>query len=124
MENGQFVAPLVTGDGRRFVLPVPQKTDGLRPDRNVIMGIRPENITDFQEGMENWGHIVPLECRVKVLEPTGPDHLLYVDVNGTEIVCRACPDTARRAGEMMKLAVDTTKPLFFDPQTGQRIDIT
>ena len=122
-ENGQLVAPLVTGDGRRFVLPVPQKTDGLTPGRDVIMGIRPENITDFQEGMETWGHIVPLECPVKVLEPTGPDNLLYVEVNDTEIVCRACPDDAHRAGEMMKLAVDTTKPLFFDPQTGQRIDI-
>jgi len=122
-EKGQLVAPLVTGDGRRFVLPVPRKTAGLRPDRDVIMGIRPENITDFQEGMEIWGHIVPLEGRVKVLEPTGPDHLLYVDVNETEIVCRACPDSTRRAGEMMKLAIDTTKPLFFDPQTGQRIDI-
>ena len=59
---------------------------------------------------------------MKVLEPTRPGHLLYVDVNSTEIVCRACPDSARRAGEIMTLAVDTTKPLFFDPQTGQRID--
>jgi multiple sugar transport system ATP-binding protein len=121
-ENGQLVAPLLTENGRRSVLPVPRETDGLRPGRDVVMGIRPENITDFQEGMETWGHIIPLECRVKVLEPTGPDHLLYVDVNGTEIVCRACPDSTRRAGEMMKLAFDTTKPLFFDPQTGHRID--
>lgn len=122
-ENGHLVAPLTTEDGRRFALPVHKKNGGLTPGRDVIMGIRPENITDFQEGMETWGHITPLECAVKVLEPTGPDNLLYVEVNHTEIVCRACPDDTHRAGEVMKLAFDTTKPLFFDTQTEQRIDI-
>ena len=122
-EDGRLVAPLVTGDGRRLALPVRPTVRTLDPGRKVIMGIRPENITDFQEGMDTWEHIAPLDCRVKVMEPTGPDNLIYVTVNGTEIVCRACPDYARGAGEMMKLAFDTTKPLFFDPETEQRIDV-
>jgi multiple sugar transport system ATP-binding protein len=121
-ENGHLVAPLTTDDGRRFALPVHKKNGGLTPGRDVIMGIRPESITDFQEGMETWEHITPLECPIKVLEPTGPDNLLYVEVNHTEIVCRASPDNVHGAGDMMKLALDTTKPLFFDTQTEQRID--
>jgi multiple sugar transport system ATP-binding protein len=122
-ENGRLVAPLMTEDGRRMALPVQPAIRTLEPGHEIIMGIRPENITDFQEGMETWAHIFPVECRVKVMEPTGPDNLIYVTVNGVEIVCRACPDYAQGAGEMMKLAFDTTKPLFFDPATEQRIDI-
>ena len=113
----------MTDDGRRYALPVRKKASELQPGRGVVMGLRPENITDFQEGMETWEHIIPLTCSVKVLEPTGPDSLVYVEVNGTEIVCRACPDFTSRAGQKMKLAIDTTKPLFFDAQTEERIDI-
>jgi multiple sugar transport system ATP-binding protein len=122
-DAGRLVAPLVTDDGRRLALPVRPTIRALHPGREVIMGIRPENITDFQEGMETWEHIFPMDCKVRVMEPTGPDNLIYVAVNGKEIVCRACPDHARGAGEMMKLAFDTTKPLFFDPKTERRIDI-
>ncbi len=120
-KNGQLVAPLTTDDGQRFAIPI--GTTGAELDQGdaVIMGIRPENITDFQEGMDTWAHIAPLACKVKVMEPTGPDSLIYITVNQTDIVCRACPDFARRAGEVMKLAFDTTKPLFFDPQSGARI---
>jgi multiple sugar transport system ATP-binding protein len=121
-EAGRLVAPLTATDGRRFAVPVTKKTQDLTPGRSLVMGIRPENLTDYQEGMQNWAHITPLTCIVKVVEPTGPDTLIYVDVNQTEIVCRACPDFAARAGEPMQLAFDTTKPFFFDPQTGLRVD--
>jgi multiple sugar transport system ATP-binding protein len=86
------------------------------------MGIRPENITDFQEGMESWAHIAALECGVNVVEPTGPDTLVYTEVNSTQVVCRLCPDAAPQAGKTIRLAFDTTKPLFFDPETGNRIE--
>ncbi|MGD9216612.1 MAG: TOBE domain-containing protein, partial [Desulfobacteraceae bacterium] len=123
-ENGRIVAPLTTGDDRRFAVPVTQNSGELKAGRNLIMGIRPENLTDFQEGMQNWEHITPLSCTVKVVEPTGPDTLVYVEINQTEIVCRACPDCAAKAGEKMRLALDTTKPFFFDPQTGLRVDLS
>ena len=92
------------------------------PRKKAIMGIRPENITDFQEGMETWEHIAPVECEVKVTEPTGPDTLVHVEINGVEAICRACPDYAMKPGQTMKIAIDSTKPLFFDPESGGRLD--
>ncbi len=71
--------------------------------------------------MENWPHILPLSCEVQVVEPTGPDTLVYAEVNQTPIVCRLCPDAAPKAGQTIRLAFDSTKPLFFDPDTGRRI---
>jgi multiple sugar transport system ATP-binding protein len=60
---------------------------------------------------------------IKVVEPTGPDTLVYVDVNQTEIVCRVSPDHTARAGEIMQRAFDITKPFFFDPQSGLRVEV-
>jgi multiple sugar transport system ATP-binding protein len=122
-ENDRLVAPLVTADGRRLTVPVRGSASAAPPAGGIIMGIRPENITDFQDGMGSGPHIRPLECEVKVVEPTGPDTLVYVEVNQTEIVCRICPDFAPRAGSMMRLAFDTTKTLFFDSATGGRIKV-
>lgn len=121
-ENGRLVAPLVGENGGRFPIPVIREATGLKPGVKAIMGIRPENLTDFQEGMEEWEHIAPLELEVKVSEPTGPDTMIHALANGTDIVCRACPDFAGRTGELMKMAFDTTKPIFFDPETEKRID--
>ena len=73
--------------------------------------------------MQNQAHIIPLNRTARVVEPTGPDTLIYVEVNQTEIVCRTSPDHAGRAGGTMQLAFDATKPFFFDPQTGLRADL-
>ena len=120
-ENGRVVAKLTGSDGSAYALPVPRNGHDLNAGRKVIVGIRPENITDFQDGMTTWEHILPLDCEVKVNEPTGPDTLIHVEINGVDVVCRACPDYARNAGEVMRLALDTTKQHFFHPDTGERI---
>jgi len=122
-ENDRLVAPLTTSDGQRIAVPVMKEARDLEPGRSLIMGIRPENLSDYREGMQNEAHILPLSCTARVVEPTGPDTLIYVEVNNTEIVCRTSPDHAARAGGTMELAFDATKPFFFHPQTGLRADI-
>lgn len=117
-----LAAPLTTPHKGTFHIPINQRGDGLAPGREVIMGIRPENVTDFQSGMPTGSHIVPLDCRVQVMEPTGPDTLLYVELNQTQVVCRVCPDAARKPGDSIRLGFDAAKPLFFDPADGRRID--
>jgi multiple sugar transport system ATP-binding protein len=123
IENDRLVAPLTTGEGMRIAVPVMKEAQGLTPGRSLILGIRPENLSDYQEGMQNGEHIMPMSCTAKVVEPTGPDTLIYVEINQTEIVCRTNPDHAVRAGETIRLAFETTKLFFFDPETGLRADI-
>lgn len=120
-EGGMLAAPLTNSTGQTFRIPV-QAKGRLAPGMKAIMGIRPESFTDMQEGMASWDNIVAVDCTVNVMEPTGPDTLIHVDVNGVETVCRSCPDYAGKAGETMRLAFDATKPLFFDPETGIRMD--
>ena len=62
-----------------------------------------------------------IESVVEVLEPTGPDTLVFVNINGKEVTCRTNPNAVKPPGSTMKLMVDMSKALLFDPQTKERI---
>ena len=64
-----------------------------------------------------------IDSVVEVLEPTGPDTLVFININGKEVRCRVPPDSVKSPGEHMKLMVDMSKALFFNPQTEERIGV-
>ncbi|HBH29986.1 MAG: sn-glycerol-3-phosphate ABC transporter ATP-binding protein UgpC [Desulfofustis sp. PB-SRB1] len=121
--NDAPVVVLDTGAGEKQLVPLPQtSTDfGAYLDQRVILGIRPEQITDTaQPSVENqW--LSPVPCGVKLSEPTGPDTHVVVTINDTEVTCRLHPDIAARPGETVELLMDMEKALFFDPDTGLRL---
>jgi len=90
-------------------------------DKQVIVGIRPEHISDGFSHQGGGCRLQTLECPVKVLEPTGPDTLVFVNINDQEVTCRVQPEAARRPGETMRLQMDMSKALFFNPENGERI---
>jgi multiple sugar transport system ATP-binding protein len=121
--GGRIGAELDTGGGRTSFLPVERPGLELRPwlGREVILGVRPEQIAAGFHEQEGNPQIHEIECQVEVLEPTGPDTLVFVNVNGREVTCRVNPKAARAPGQNMKLMVDMSKALLFDPRTEQRI---
>ena len=89
--------------------------------REIILGLRPEQISDgFPHQAEN-RRIHPIESRVEVIEPTGPDTLVFIHVNGEEVTCRVHPNAAKPPGETMRLVLDMSAAIFFDPDTEDRI---
>ncbi len=122
-ESSQLVAPITTDAGHPCSVPVHKKGDGLHAGRKIILGIRPEYLTNFREDMQTSEHITPVNCTVKAVDPTGAGKLIYAEVNQTEIVFRASEDYTARAGETTRLAFDTSRPFFFDPETGRRMDL-
>ena len=105
------------------VLPVTLAGARLKPyfGKEVIVGLRPEKITRKLDGMVDTEHLQTLRCRVRVVEPTGPDTLLMVRMNGEDVVCRVHPDHAKDRGEEIDLSLDCSKLVYFDPQTELRI---
>jgi multiple sugar transport system ATP-binding protein len=105
------------------VLPVHSAEAQLKPylGREVIVGLRPEKITHKIEGIVDTEQVQTLRCKVRVAEPTGPDTLLMVNMNGKDVVCRVHPDHAKRHGEEIELSLDCSKLVYFDPQTELRI---
>jgi multiple sugar transport system ATP-binding protein len=112
---------LTDGGGNVQLLPlsVPYAKVADFVGKDVIFGIRPEQITDAQTAHREG--LPEMECKINVLEPTGPDTLVFISLNDTKVCCRAHPREAKRVGEGMGLVFDVSKAVLFDPKTEQRI---
>jgi multiple sugar transport system ATP-binding protein len=62
-----------------------------------------------------------IRAEVQVTEPTGPDTLVFVQLNDVKVCCRLAPDVAPQVGESLNLQFDPAKVLLFDAKTGERL---
>ncbi|MGE6660083.1 ABC transporter ATP-binding protein [Pseudomonas sp. NPDC077408] len=87
--------------------------------REVLLGIRPEQISVGTEA-----DLPSLRAEVQVIEPTGPDTMIFVSLNQTKVCCRLAPDAAPNPGESLTLQFEPDKVLLFDAQSGERLGVT
>ena len=123
VKSGKDICLLMKTGEKTFTIPAGRNglVLGRWVDRDVILGLRPEQISDgFPNQAEN-DQIHPIESRVEVIEPTGPDTLVFVNINGKEVTCRVHPNAAKPPGETMKLMLDMSCAIFFDPDTEAQI---
>ena len=85
-------------------------------DKDVIMGIRPEDVKD-EEIFINAGSSNVLDATVRVYEMLGAEVFLYFSVEGHDITVRVNPRTTARPGDTIKIALDTSKIHIFDKDT-------
>ncbi|MDA7088312.1 ABC transporter ATP-binding protein [Pseudomonas sp. SA3-5] len=114
--DGQLFALLDSGQAR-CELPLGVMEAGFE-DREVILGIRPEQILLATAESRNQSSI---RAEVEVVEPTGPDTLVFVELNQTKVCCRMAPDDAPQVGQTLELQFDPSKVLLFDAQSGERL---
>jgi multiple sugar transport system ATP-binding protein len=95
----------------------------LRPriGRELILGIRPELITDSASSQRFGRNVHTRTCKVELVEPTGPDTLVFIRINGEVACCRVRPEQASLANDSMELAFNLSKAVFFDPHTEKRV---
>jgi len=86
--------------------------------KTVVLGIRPEQITQIGEEKEDSAEV---SCAVEIIEPTGPDTLITVRINGVKTICRIHPTAVCKVDELMPLQFDLSKVVFFDSDSEQRI---
>ena len=82
--------------------------------KTVVMGIRPEDISDSADALAN-GAVV--ESDVTGYELLGAEVLLYYTVAGANMTARVAADTPARYGDHIKLALDPAKIHVFDKET-------
>ena len=89
--------------------------------KEVILGIRPENINDDAEIVAASNAVI--ECNVEVTELMGSETYLYLKTSGKEdnIIARVDPRTTSRAGAKIKVAFDVAHLHFFDKDTEKTI---
>ncbi|KHA80622.1 sugar ABC transporter ATPase [Janthinobacterium lividum] len=117
--NEVFVA--IENAGKSMRLGLPFAADKLRSyaGRDVILGVRPEQITDMSSAHGDVGQ--ELGCLIDLVEPTGPDTLLTTRLNGAAVTCRTHPREAVLPGQTMQLSFNLSKAALFDPENGERI---
>jgi multiple sugar transport system ATP-binding protein len=88
--------------------------------KEVILGIRPEDIHDeplFIEASPN----TKITAHVEVAELLGAESMIYSNINGQEFVARIDARTEIKPGHQLDLALDMNKAHFFDIETEKRI---
>jgi multiple sugar transport system ATP-binding protein len=84
--------------------------------KEVIMGIRPENVHNEPELIEaNKDGIV--EANVEVTELMGAETYLYMDSEGQKITARVAPTNTAKPGDKIQIAFETKKIHLFDKDT-------
>ena len=117
--DGGLAMSLDTGAGKQLLrLPFSPGSVKARPNETVILGVRPERIG--VAGAQLLGSKISM--RVDLVEPTGPDTLVYGSINGKRILCRIPPTMAPSTGETIALDFSLANALLFNPETGARLD--
>lgn len=80
--------------------------------RNIIIGIRPENMTS-EEGE------IKLAVKVDMIEMLGSERIVYFYIGETRCSIKLPPSFA--VDESLVLKIDKNNILFFDKETGERI---
>ncbi len=87
--------------------------DGNYNGKEVVLGVRPEDIHDSEIFISNSPDSV-IESEIKVYELLGAEVFLYFDVVGSQVTARVNPRTNLRTGSAAKFAIDMDKIHVFD----------
>jgi len=88
--------------------------DGGYNGKQVIFGIRPENIIEVKDGVQA---PYSFSSKVNVYELLGAEVFLYFDLGSSNITARVEPTTKVRPGDTVKYTFDTKKIHVFDKET-------
>src|SRR5699024_10106108 len=84
--------------------------------KKVIFGIRPEDIHTEQIALDASPETV-VESTITVAELTGAESILYLDVDGTEIIAVVDARDYHETGSKLEVAFNMNKAHFFDKET-------
>jgi multiple sugar transport system ATP-binding protein len=83
--------------------------------RDVVLGIRPEDIDDLANAQQN-GHL-PVDSQVEVVEFLGNELQLQLSADGKTFVARLSTDTQTKPGAAMRVGFNLKKLHVFDKAT-------
>ncbi len=84
--------------------------------KEVVMGIRPECIYDDETRIQQFADAI-IEADVEVTELMGAEIYLYLSADETNLIARVSPRSTTRQGDIVHVALDTTRVHIFDKET-------
>ena len=120
-ENGRPVAHVSLHDGSVTSLPFSQANMMDWVGKDILLGIRPETITDEDGADRKSGNIAQMTNQIVVTEPAGSDTFVTMTMGGKDVIARMRSDADVRPGAEFTFAVNMEKAVAFDPRTEARI---
>jgi multiple sugar transport system ATP-binding protein len=91
--------------------------DGGYVGKQVIMGIRPEDLHDEEAFIANASPGSVVEADVEVTELLGAEVFLYLSLAGQQVTARVNPRSTAKTNDRIKIAFDLNKVHVFDKDT-------
>ena len=114
-----------TTRGKKYYVEIPEsKVDDLAlselVDKEIIMGIRPENIHD-EEMFLSAAKTGVIEADVEITEMMGAETYLYLTCEGIPLTARVDPRSTARPQDTIRVAIDPNKIHIFDKETEKTV---
>ena len=121
--NGAASIVFERAGGEPIVLAAPPSADAskLVDGVVVILGIRPEAVSDLESLDRNARAVATFDATVEIIEPAGSDTFVVTRIAGKEVTSRMRADADVRVGRSHAFAFNLDKAVVFDPQTTRRI---
>ena len=96
--------------------------DSTRPNlpRRVVVGIRPEDISEKLGRARKNMHVA--SCKIEVVEPAGADTFVLLNLSKKEVTARLKAETKVKPGQEIELAFNMDKVSYFNAESGERIN--
>ena len=121
MKDGLTHAEITTSEGQSALLPFNQENMSDWAGKDILLGIRPEAITD-PDGVDRKSKtVVTISNRVGVTEPAGADTFVTMELAGKDCISRMRADADVTTGEIFDFVINMDKAVAFDPQSEMRI---
>ena len=112
LKAGSYRVPLTPEKGRKLL-------DGGYKGKQVVMGIRPEDVSD--PATTRAANQAVVKGTVNVYELLGAEVYLYFDMCGTQMTARVSSATTARENDVVDFVLDTDKIHVFDKETERAI---
>jgi multiple sugar transport system ATP-binding protein len=122
-QGGGLAAETTVASGEKVRLPFPVASDDLRAHlgRSLLLGLRPEAITDPEGAERGASHLEEVDSEVVVCEPAGSDTFVMTTLGGADVNARMRAGVKPRPGDQLRFTIDMGKALVFDPETELRL---
>lgn len=121
MKDGLPHAEITTSESQSALLPFNQENMSDWAGKDILLGIRPEAITD-PDGVDRKSKtVVPISNRVGVTEPAGADTFVTMELAGKDCISRMRADADVTTGEIFDFVINMDKAVAFDPHSEMRI---
>ena len=123
VEFGSEDTKSTRGTKYRIPLPAAKNKDNVLEEyvgKEVIMGIRPEDVHDEPRYMEEFADC-KFNANVEVAELMGAETYLYLETEGYSITARVEPTSTARPGDRIEAVIENTKIHLFDKDTEKTI---